>query len=186
MSTISKKLSGFMFNGSALALGTAAFKSRLNSVIGVNAAGSGYISYNPLNAFNSLTQLAQDGVYIVDAKTLGFDIPGATLTAGIPAPTAGPLSFDPTTQFTRVGNKWQFTINPASSISTDYGVPVLITVTAPQDNGGDKSVYAGGSLDADPLFPVVSTSTSDTIVKLQIIDWRGNVAEQNITLPAVP
>lgn len=81
MSTISKSLTGFIFNGAPLALASASFKSNLNSISGFNAAGTGYTSYRPSNTFNSLTELKQDGSYIVDAKTTGFDIPGAMLTA---------------------------------------------------------------------------------------------------------
>lgn len=79
-----------MYNGSVLALASVAFKANLNSISGFNAAGTGYTSYRPTSTFNSLTQLAQDGVYIVDAKTTGFDIPGAVLTA-VPAIVGGPV-----------------------------------------------------------------------------------------------
>jgi hypothetical protein len=83
MSTISKSLTGFIFNGASLALASAAFKGNLNTVYGFNSAGTGYTSFKPGNTFNSLTQLSQDGVYIVDAKTTGFDLPGALLSAAI-------------------------------------------------------------------------------------------------------
>ena len=86
MSAITKSLSGFIFNGAPLALASAAFKGNLNTVYGFNSAGTGYTSFKPGNAFNSLTQLSQDGVYIADAKTTGFDLPGAVLTATAAGP----------------------------------------------------------------------------------------------------
>jgi hypothetical protein len=84
MSTISKQLSGFIFNGATLALASAPWKSNVRSVYGFNAGGNGYQVFKPGNQFNSLTELKQDGVYIVDASTTGFELPGATLTATLP------------------------------------------------------------------------------------------------------
>ncbi|RZK22479.1 MAG: hypothetical protein EOO63_18275, partial [Hymenobacter sp.] len=92
MSTISKKLMGFMFSGSALNLASAAFKGNINSITGFNSAGTAYASFRPTSNFNSLTQLVQDGVYIVDAKTPGFDIPGAVLAAGAPPNVAAVIN----------------------------------------------------------------------------------------------
>ncbi len=89
MSTINKSLSGFIFTGGALPLASADFKGNLNAVYGFNSAGTGYTSFKPGNTFNSLTQLTQDGVYIVDAKTTGFELPGASLaptSSGILSP----------------------------------------------------------------------------------------------------
>jgi len=87
MSTINKKLLGFIFNASALNLSSATFKGNVNVIYGFNAGGTGYISFKPTSNFNSLTQLQPDGVYIVDAKTTGFDIPGALLVAANNATT---------------------------------------------------------------------------------------------------
>jgi archaellum component FlaF (FlaF/FlaG flagellin family) len=81
MSTISKKLSGLLYNGTDLALASAPFKGNLNAVYGFNADGNGYTVFKPVSNFNSLTKLVQDGSYIVDAATTGFDLPGAVLTA---------------------------------------------------------------------------------------------------------
>jgi len=50
-------------------------------VYGFNAAGNGYTVFKPASTFNSLTKLVQDGSYIVDAATTGFDLPGAVLMA---------------------------------------------------------------------------------------------------------
>lgn len=93
MSTISKKLVGFLFSGPALALASAPFRGNVNALYGFNAAGTGYTSFNPANAFNSLAQLVPDGSYILDAKTTGFDLPGATFTAAAGL-RAGPLTVD--------------------------------------------------------------------------------------------
>ena len=92
MSTISKQLSGFIFNGAALALASAPWKGKVRAVYGFTAAGTSYQVFKPASQFNSLTQLVPDGVYIVDAATPGFELPGAVLTAAAPAgptPSAG-------------------------------------------------------------------------------------------------
>jgi hypothetical protein len=82
MSTISKKLVGFLYSGDAQALASASWKTNANAVYSINSAGTGYQVFKPGNTFNSLTQLVPDGVYILDAAKLGFELPGATLTAG--------------------------------------------------------------------------------------------------------
>lgn len=82
MATISKKLVGFLYSGAAQSLASASFKGNVNSIIGLDAAGTGYTSFNPANTFNSLTQLVPDGVYIVDSKLTGYELPGAVLTTG--------------------------------------------------------------------------------------------------------
>lgn len=84
MSTISKNLSGFIFNGAALALTSAPWKDNVRAIYGFTGAGNGYQVFKPANQFNSLTQLVPDGVYIVEAATLGFELPGAVLTAASP------------------------------------------------------------------------------------------------------
>jgi hypothetical protein len=82
MSTINKKLVGFLYNGDAQTLASASWKTNANAVYSINSAGTGYQVFKPGNTFNSLTQLVPDGVYILDAAKLGFELPGATLTAG--------------------------------------------------------------------------------------------------------
>ncbi len=94
MSTISKNLSGFIFNGAALAMASAPWKGNVRAIYGFNSAGNGYQVFKPANQFNSLTQLVPDGVYIVDAATTGFELPGAMLTANTPAVAAAVLSLD--------------------------------------------------------------------------------------------
>ncbi len=92
MSLITKPLVGIIFNGVALALASAPWKNNVRAIYGFNASGNGYQVFKPASSFNSLTQLSQDGVYIVDAATLGFELPGAVLTAATPAaptPSAG-------------------------------------------------------------------------------------------------
>lgn len=95
MSTISKKLVGFLYSGVAQALASASWKGNVNAVYGFNSGGTGYQVFKPGNAFNSLTQLVPDGMYILDAAKLGFDLPGAILTASTAAgPAAGALTLD--------------------------------------------------------------------------------------------
>ncbi|WP_151087441.1 hypothetical protein [Hymenobacter baengnokdamensis] len=95
MSTISKQLTGFLFSGAAQVLASASWKTNANAVYGINSAGTGYQVFKPSNTFNSLTQLVPDGMYILDADKLGFDLPGATLTASTATvPAAGALTLD--------------------------------------------------------------------------------------------
>ena len=94
MNTISKALQGIIFNGAALALASAPWKDKVRAVYGFTSSGTGYEVFNPASQFNSLTELQQDGVYILDVATPGFELPGAVLTAAATAagPVAGPLS----------------------------------------------------------------------------------------------
>lgn len=93
MSTISKKLVGFLYNGAAQALASAGWKTNVNAVYGINNEGTGYRVFKPGNTFNSLTQLVPDGMYILDANKLGFDLPGAVLAASAAVgPAAGALT----------------------------------------------------------------------------------------------
>ncbi len=175
MSTISKKLSGFIFNGPSLALGTAAFKSSLNSVIGFNAAGTGYITYNPANAFNSLTQLVQDGVYIVDAKTTGFDIPGATLVAASGA-SPGPLALvNPDFRFSNTGSTLEFGI-------TNSTYPYTRFIAVFDDILDGSSISGTANDDAVQLFPGVLAPGSAH--HLTIVDFEHNVLRYDFVVPA--
>jgi hypothetical protein len=83
MSTIANQLSGFIFNGATLTLAWAPWKNNVRAIYGFNASGNGYQLFKPSSAFNSLTQLSQDGMYILDVATAGFDLPGALLKAAI-------------------------------------------------------------------------------------------------------
>lgn len=95
MSTISKKLVGFLYSGAAQTLASAAWKGNVNAMYGFNSGGTGYQVFKPGNTFNSLTQLVPDGMYILDANKLGFDLPGAVLTASTATvPAAGALTLD--------------------------------------------------------------------------------------------
>lgn len=159
MSTINKTLSGFIFNGAALTLASASFKSNLNSISGFNAAGTGYTSYRPGNTFNSLTELKQDGSYIVDAKTTGFDIPGATLTATSAALVVGIVS----ASFTPIGDKkvrvnFRFKVpTPTANVTIYNGVP-----------GGDIDEPFSDILtsDTDHMVIVTAYSAGDNIFKI--------------------
>ena len=79
MSLITKPLVGIIFNGAALALASAPWKENVRAIYGFNALGNGYQVFKPASGFNSLTQLSQNGVYIVDAATPGFELPGAAV-----------------------------------------------------------------------------------------------------------
>lgn len=83
MSTIANQLSGFIFNGATLTLASAPWKNNVRAIYGFNTSGNGYQVFKPASSFNSLTQLSQDGMYILDVATPGFDLPGALLKAAI-------------------------------------------------------------------------------------------------------
>jgi hypothetical protein len=178
MSTITKSLSGFIFNGSALALASASFKGNLNSISGFNAAGTGYTSYRPTNAFNSLTQLQQDGVYIVDAKTTGFDIPGATLTAIIAAPSGGgagpgPLSLT-LSPFRDGGGNLAVNVGPSSTESED--TYVLISF-----DKGYNNVNVTACNDTETI--AVGTVPVGDVVTAKLVNRNGNILTQQFTAP---
>jgi hypothetical protein len=92
VSIISKSLSGIIFNGAALALASAPWKNNVRAIYGFNGQGNGYTVFKPASTFNSLTQLSQDGVYIVDTATPGFELPGATLTTTSPVASVPKLT----------------------------------------------------------------------------------------------
>ena len=119
MSTISKKLVGFLYSGAAQTLASAAWKGNVNAVYGFNSGGTGYQVFKPGNTFNSLTQLVPDGVYILDANKLGFDLPGAVLMASTATgPAAGALTL---TSFLHSfsGGYDNITLQVASPVTTD-------------------------------------------------------------------
>jgi hypothetical protein len=91
MSTINKKLVGFLYNGASQTLASAAWKGNVNAVYGFNEAGTAYQVFKPASAFNSLTQLVQDGNYILDVATPGFELAGAVLTTSGEAPAVMPM-----------------------------------------------------------------------------------------------
>ena len=128
MSTISKNLSGFIFNGAALALASAPWKGNVRAIYGFNAAGNGYQVFKPANQFNSLTQLVPDGVYIVEAATPGFELPGAVLTASASAVAAAVLSLDSFTH-TFSGSYDNVSLRVSSPAATDK--KYLLTFDSP-------------------------------------------------------
>lgn len=186
MSTISKILSGFMYNGSALALGTAPFKSNLNAISGFNAAGTGYTSYRPSNAFNSLTQLTQDGVYIVDAKTTGFDIPGAVLTATIPTttpPTSSELSLDSVRIFNQrvVGGQTAFDLDFELSSTNPDDSQALVSfyeATYGFNYGFDPAPINYGS---PTKLTNIYQNTGSTF-KMLVVSNTGNIVTKTFTI----
>jgi hypothetical protein len=144
MSTISKPLTGILFNEAALALASAPFKSNLNAVYGFNAAGTAYTLFKPSSNFNSLQQLAPDGSYIVDAATPGFDLPGAVLTAtsaGTPAPKLTLVEYysgyDPNAQ---PGSFYYVRVKLTSSAASDTTASVLLAKLPQVEDADRKSV----------------------------------------------
>jgi hypothetical protein len=131
MSTITKKLSGVLFSGVALKLASAAFKNNLTIVYGFNAGGTGYTSFKPASNFNSLTELVPDGVYIVDAATPGFELPGAVLTlAGLGSSAASALTVN---NFSAVGKTYpngqqaiELDFDAASTDPADFAVVLVV------------------------------------------------------------
>lgn len=115
MSTISKKLVGFLYSGVAQALASASWKANANTVYGINKEGTGYQVFKPGNTFNSLTQLVPDGVYILDAAMLGFELPGATLTVASGGSTASLTVND----FSAVAQTYA---NGQQVIAIDFGI----------------------------------------------------------------
>ncbi|MFD1469399.1 hypothetical protein ACFQ48_14300 [Hymenobacter caeli] len=180
MSTISKPLSGFIFNGAALALASAPWKNNVRALYGFNTAGTSYQVFKPTSQFNSLTQLAQDGVYIVDAATPGFELPGATLTAAGSADMggaglgAGPLSFA-TFDVTNNGGNVQLHVNVAS---TDAGDHAVLVTTDAYPTGAfklDLNTEIGiglGSLPAGASYSVA------------VVNRLGNLLTRTFTVPA--
>ncbi|MDJ0364867.1 hypothetical protein QMK33_06855 [Hymenobacter sp. H14-R3] len=119
MSTISKKLVGFLYGGAAQTLTSAAWKGNVNAVYGFNSGGTGYQVFKPGNTFNSLTQLVPDGMYILDADKLGFDLPGAVLTASTATgPAAGALALNSFIH-SFSGGYDNITIQVSSPVATD-------------------------------------------------------------------
>ncbi len=119
MSTISKKLVAFLYSGAAQTLASAVWKGNVNAVYGFNSGGTGYQVFKPGNTFNSLTQLVPDGMYILDANKLGFDLPGAVLTASAATgPAAGALTLTSFLHSFSSGYD-NLTLQVASPVATD-------------------------------------------------------------------
>ncbi|MFD1469873.1 hypothetical protein ACFQ48_16715 [Hymenobacter caeli] len=119
MSTISKKLVGFLYSGAAQTLASAAWKGNANAVYGFNNDGTGYQVFKPGNIFNSLTQLVPDGMYILDAAKLGFELPGAVLTASAGAGPATEALTLTTFLHSFSGGYDNITIQVSSPVATD-------------------------------------------------------------------
>lgn len=126
MATITKALTGIMFNAASLVLAGAPWKNNVRAIYGFNAAGNGYTLFKPTSNFNSLTQLVQDGVYIVDAATPGFELPDALLAVP-PAGSAGVLLSNVSTSFDGAsGNYFSIMFTAASLDPADMEVLVAI------------------------------------------------------------
>ena len=88
MSTITKNLQIFFYNGADLTLATAPWKNKVNKLFRLTDAGNAWQSFVPSSGFNAVTKLVAGSFYFCDANTLPFDIDGAALTmAQAPANT---------------------------------------------------------------------------------------------------
>jgi hypothetical protein len=176
MSIINKGLMGFLFSGSPLALASASFKANLNSISGFNAAGTGYTSFRPGNTFNSLTELKQDGSYIVDAKTTGFDIPGAVLTS-VTGLGAGPLSATCTMGHDSGGNDIAVVVTSTDTADRNFIISVLDPDTGLTDISPVVLDYnthsASASFGYDPGLGKTYT--------IKIVNRLGNIITKQLT-----
>ncbi len=184
MSEITKNLGGFLFNGADLTLATAPFKNNIGVLYGFNADGTGYTSFKPSSNFNSLTTLKQDGSYIMSAVALGFELPGATVTAAgndIPASNQRvnritPYSvtndpdFDPTTTIGRVG----VNMSAYSAIQEDAFLVY-------NDQNGFIGLAHNGSSDTVDLGEIPSGTT----VMLTLYNKYGQTCTASFVVPPV-
>jgi archaellum component FlaF (FlaF/FlaG flagellin family) len=185
MSTISKKLLGFIYNGANTTLASASFKNDVNIIYGFNPGGTGYTSFKPTSNFNSLTQLVQDGVYIVDAKNTGFDIPGATLTVTSTSAPSSPLKLvylTPASQVVGGKNQIELQYLVNSSDSVDNG---LAGVVWNLTTGFQQSVFNAGSVNQDGItsFEAFSNGASPTDkYRVDFISSNGHIISEVFNL----
>ncbi|MGI4822600.1 MAG: hypothetical protein ACRYFV_15430 [Janthinobacterium lividum] len=172
MSTINKKLVGFLYSGAAQALATASWKANANTVYGLNKEGTGYQVFKPGNTFNSLTQLVPDGVYILDAAKLGFELPGATLAAGAAASPLALLDFTATGQ--TLANNQQFINVDFTVSSTDLGDSGLAMVVWNQTTGFLQGTFDMGSVNAAATGAFDAHSMGATLTDTYRIDFITN------------
>lgn len=178
MTVITKNLVGFLFNGATQALASASWKTKVNAVYGFNAAGNGYQVFKPTSQFNSLTELVQNGSYILDAAVTGFNLPGAVLTAGV-APGPGPMSL---TGF-RLSNHAdglfpEFLVTTTDSTARNFISRIATTngfVTDTEDVSG-FGIWDGDDSIAGKLSPGSYSITFH--------DGLGNVLTHNFVVPA--
>ncbi len=184
MATISKALSGILFNAASLTLATAPWKNNVRAIYGFNPAGNGYQLFKPGSLFNSLTELVRNGVYIVDAGTLGFDIADALITvpAAVPAGLgAGPLSVV-SAQFRRSLGGMSFDAQVDAG-ATDYR-PLVMGL---YDQAGGvvglptQSAAAGGSFNFSS--GTWTGAASGTVYVLRAADLLGHTIQANVTIP---
>ena len=183
MATISKALSSILFNAASLTLATAPWKNNVRAIYGFNPAGNGYQLFKPGSNFNSLTELVKDGVYIVDAGTLGFDIADALITvpAAVPAGLgAGPLRVA-NAQFRRgLGLSFEAQVNAGA---TDYR-PLVMGL---YDQAGGlvglpiQPAAAGGSFNFSS--GTWAGAASGTVYVLRAADLLGHTIQANVTIP---
>lgn len=86
---------------------------------GITRDGTACQVFKPGNTFNSLTQLVPNGTYILDADKLGFDLPGAALTAStVTGPAAATLTLT-SFQHSFSGGIDNLTLQVASLVATN-------------------------------------------------------------------
>lgn len=194
MSTISKSLLGFLFNGATVTLAAAPWKNNVRALYGFNAAGTGYQVFKPGNRFNSLTGLNQDGSYILDALTPGFELPGATLAVAPVGPSA-PATTWPTPQTGVMAGSLRVT--NVSAHATDLGKQLFFTAQSLDSLDLDLllvsealdasltlycfTIPAGGSQYTLPLAASVAVGDTHTFT---LVNRNGNAVSSSFTLLA--
>ena len=178
MGIITKALTGFMYNGTTLGLAAAPWKRNVREIYGINAAGTGYEVFKPSNLFNSLTQLVQDGVYILDALTPGFNLPGAMLSV-VPATATPPAPVIP----------WHIAWMNTKPVYGGFAVAIQVDATDAATNHllmsidkvamDSQLIYANSAMDLG-VYPLLAATT----YTLRLVDARGNMRLTPFDTPA--
>ena len=189
MSTISKSLLGFLFDGATVALAAAPWKNNVRALYGFSASGNGYQVFKPGNRFNSLTELVQDGSYILDAVTPSFELPGATLAvphmgAATTWPVPGNALTNGSIQLSNVhADATQFGKNLHIEIRSTDPTDLMLLVVGEAIEGGvfPMPIPAGGTQYTLPLASSVAVGQTHAAT---IINRNGNVATFSFTVVA--
>lgn len=178
MTIITKNLVGLLFNGATQALASASWKTKVNAVYGFNAAGNGYQVFKPTSQFNSLTELVQNGSYILDAAVLGFDLPGAMLTAGV-APGPGPMSLAGFRLSSNSAGLFpEFLLNTTDNTARNF-ISRIANATGFITDTEDVSGF--GNWDGDDS---IAGKLSPGSYSISFYDGLGNVLMHNFVVPA--
>ena len=83
MQQITQPLTPVTWYGPSLVLANAPWKSSVSVVRLINAAGTGYASFDPAQSFNSLTQVVAGQVLTINALPAAYAASGFTIDNGI-------------------------------------------------------------------------------------------------------